>query len=771
MAAARIDKDKHPKGTFGLWLSSKLPVVVDDSLQQSPSDSTVSDGSPSDSSGNHPLAKGRFKARFRRSGSKLLSLLGIRGSWNGWFLPTHPGCTRHVGLIGLWLVAKERPTECGIPLDASPNLNVDGPTQDIDTVPADDTGHTRPPSPASPLSPSGPCKLFPTIYPEPWYARKCNGSTFRTSYETQIVLERASSLAPPRRRIKGASNYQFSNMEAQEAFEADEATPSTPLNVRRTKSSPGFANRVSEKLSSTFGKSTVIHRAHLKSRPSIQIVQYHAAANAIGNQGDSANDSTDPSTPTSCSGSPTSGGTKSTPPTSEDPSPNRSKSLFDNESQYVDGGHVLSPIRETPDMSATIATVEATANAKIYFETRFDDFIHGPFPREHRKEELLAHMRSLPLTVAEQEEACRRWYQQESDYLRQCRVLKSSSNMMDTEDMVSHAGYEPIEVLGRGSFGVVRLVREKREFGQWAPENLSFTHRENESYARRKVMVGVRKDVYAMKIIRKSEMIRNSQEGHVRAERDLLAQSDRSKWIVPLIASFQDRNNLYLIMDYMVGGDFLGLLIRKNILPESVAKWYIAEMLLCLEETHRLCWIHRDVKPDNFLISPSGHLKISDFGLAFNGHWAHDQNYYNSHRYDLVKLLDIRVDGDGLDRKEAAERRNHPELLYDFDAPYIPGRSRRYPAFEYQVGRRLFAKSVVGTSQYMAPEVIKGEHYDGRCDWWSFGIILFEVCLRTKKCWQSLTVEQCLYGYTPFACENRQTTKLKILVSYPLPEI
>ena len=637
--------------------------------------------------------------------------------------------------MGVSSVAKERPIESGAPLDMSPNLNVDGPAQDIGTVPADDTGRTGPTSPTSPPSPSGPYKLFPTIHPEPWYARNCYG-TSRTSYETQVPIpERLSSLAPPRRRMKGASNFQPSNVEAQQTVEVDEAMPSTPLNVRRTKSSPGFAQRLSKKLSSTFGKSTVIHRAHLKSRPSIQIVQYHAAAlNALGHQGDSANDSTDPSTPTSCSGSPTSA-TKSTPPTSEEPSPNRSKSLFENESQYADSGRVLSPIRKSPVASATIATAEATANAKVYFETRFDDFIHGPFPREQRREELLAHMHSLPLSVDEQEEVRRRWYQQESDYLRQCRVLKSNANMMDTEDMVSHAGYEPIEVLGRGSFGVVRLVREKREFGQWGPEDLSFTHdSEDESYngARRKVMVGVKKDVYAMKVIRKSEMIRNSQEGHVRAERDLLARSERSKWIVPLIASFQDRNNLYLIMDYMVGGDFLGLLIRKNILPESVATWYMAEMLLCLEETHRLCWIHRDVKPDNFLISPSGHLKISDFGLAFNGHWAHDQSYYNSHRYDLVKLLDIKVEGDGLDQKEAAERRNQPELLYDFDAPYIPGRSRRYPAYEYQVGRRLFAKSVVGTSQYMAPEVIKGEHYDGRCDWWSFGIILFEVCRQTN---------------------------------------
>ena len=66
----------------------------------------------------------------------------------------------------------------------------------------------------------------------------------------------------------------------------------------------------------------------------------------------------------------------------------------------------------------------------------------------------------------------------------------------------------------------------------------------------------------------------------------LIAYTDSCR-VVPLIASFQDTSNLYLIMDYMPGGDFLGLLIRDNILTESVTKWYIAEMILCIEEAHR----------------------------------------------------------------------------------------------------------------------------------------------------------------------------------------
>jgi serine/threonine protein kinase len=199
-----------------------------------------------------------------------------------------------------------------------------------------------------------------------------------------------------------------------------------------------------------------------------------------------------------------------------------------------------------------------------------------------------------------------------------------------------------------------------------------------------------------------------------------------------LIASFQDANNLYLVMDYMVGGDFLGLLIRKDTLREDWARFYVAEMILCIEEAHRLRWIHRDVKPDNFLISASGHLKISDFGLAFNGHWSHDQAYYNSHRYSLLEKLGIDVKGDSEDQKLAAEAK---ELAPDIKLHSLDDHTLHQPSstslldWRNNKGRRRFAKSVVGTSQYMAPEVVRGEMYDGRCDWWSLGIILYEVGL------------------------------------------
>ena len=177
-------------------------------------------------------------------------------------------------------------------------------------------------------------------------------------------------------------------------------------------------------------------------------------------------------------------------------------------------------------------------------------------------------------------------------------------------------------------------------------------------------------------------------------------------------------------------------------------------MILCVEEAHKMKWIHRDIKPDNFLISASGHLKISDFGLAFDGHWAHSQAYHANQRQNLLEKLGIKVNGDEQDMIEELDAQDDDDEFPDVltkpkTRPNSEEDARREGLLNWRnrTERRKLARSVVGTSQYMAPEVILGQPYDGRCDWWSIGIILYE----------------CLYGRTPFYCENRQKTKESIV--------
>ena len=166
-----------------------------------------------------------------------------------------------------------------------------------------------------------------------------------------------------------------------------------------------------------------------------------------------------------------------------------------------------------------------------------------------------------------------KYYKKRNKLVRKYQVYKELIN------------YYPIKIIGRGAFGEVRLCNAFNE------------------------------ELVVVKKLKKEEMLNKNQMEHINCEKYVLWSFD-SPYIPKLYSSFQDRNYLYLVMEYLPGGDFLNLLTLKDLLNEQEAKFYIAEIIQGVEYIHSQNIVHRDLKPDNILVDQNGHLKISDFGLS-----------------------------------------------------------------------------------------------------------------------------------------------------------
>uniref|UniRef100_A0A671WC41 non-specific serine/threonine protein kinase n=1 Tax=Sparus aurata TaxID=8175 RepID=A0A671WC41_SPAAU len=145
--------------------------------------------------------------------------------------------------------------------------------------------------------------------------------------------------------------------------------------------------------------------------------------------------------------------------------------------------------------------------------------------------------------------------------------------------------FEKVKLIGRGAYGEVQLVRHKAS-----------------------------QKVYAMKQLSKFEMIKRSDSAFFWEERHIMAFSN-SPWVVQLCCAFQDDCHLYMVMEFMGGGDLVTLTMNYDI-PEKWARFYTAEVVLALNAIHSMGFIHRDVKPDNMLLDQNGHLKLADFGTC-----------------------------------------------------------------------------------------------------------------------------------------------------------
>lgn len=331
----------------------------------------------------------------------------------------------------------------------------------------------------------------------------------------------------------------------------------------------------------------------------------------------------------------------------------------------------------------SLETVERSVATKVYLENHYYGILKRPRDRDQRRAALERELSNANMTDAQRRAIRTAWMTSETEHLRNLRQRISANS------------FAKLKTIGHGAFGVVSLVKE-RGSGQ----------------------------LFAMKQLRKADMLRKGQEGHVRAERDIMSAASASadsRWIVRLVYSFQDVDHLYLVMEYTSGGDLLNLLIERDIFPEDFTRFYIAEMILAIQETHRLGYIHRDIKPDNFLFSSSGHIKISDFGLATDFHWAHDGAYYEQQRRQLLRKHGIDLD-EGPALHANTGKRFNATLDVDFsDIPVVDGERPGHKGVLTwrDKNRKKLAYSVVGTNSYMCPEVIRGTGYDQSCDWWS----------------------------------------------------
>ncbi|NWW47466.1 KS6A3 kinase, partial [Pedionomus torquatus] len=214
--------------------------------------------------------------------------------------------------------------------------------------------------------------------------------------------------------------------------------------------------------------------------------------------------------------------------------------------------------------------------------------------------------------------------------------------------------FELLKVLGQGSFGKVFLVK--------------------------KISGSDARQLYAMKVLKKATL-KVRDRVRTKMERDILVEVNHP-FIVKLHYAFQTEGKLYLILDFLRGGDLFTRLSKEVMFTEDDVKFYLAELALALDHLHSLGIIYRDLKPENILLDEEGHIKLTDFGLS----------------------------------KESID---HEKKAYSF----------------------------CGTVEYMAPEVVNRRGHTQSADWWSFGVLMFEM----------------LTGTLPFQGKDRKETMTLIL--------
>lgn len=268
--------------------------------------------------------------------------------------------------------------------------------------------------------------------------------------------------------------------------------------------------------------------------------------------------------------------------------------------------------------------------------------------------------------------------------------MYSSNSIKVSNVRVAPSSFEKVRMLGKGDVGKVYLVREKDS-----------------------------NKLYAMKVLSKKEMIERNKIKRVLAEQEILSTSNHP-FIVTLYHSFQSEEFLYLCMEYCMGGEFFRALQTREskCILEADARFYAAEVTAALEYLHLMGFIYRDLKPENILLHQSGHIMLSDFDLS----------------------------------KQITATKNPTIVLSNRGRGNSQG---NVPVLDTKTCINGFrTNSFVGTEEYIAPEVIMGHGHTAAVDWWTLGILLYEM----------------LFGTTPFKGSSRNKTFNNILkhdVTFP----